>query len=656
MLKTKLFIVLLSVITAFTTVFAQKSATPKAVKPTIIGTVTDANGKAIVGASIAAKGIRSTLTKVGGKYELNLPVGKYTFVCAFAGYLSVTKPDSIVKGKVKTLNFVLTATAPPSKEPVSNVRDKVIFKKEMEGNSKSMPHSYAAVGKMKAKTRSYSGSKPNKNQVKDAKFMRDSIAPTDDFNTEEYGNWIENSYKSPKDEALSTFSIDVDRASYANIRRFIEGGTKPPSGAVRIEEMVNYFDYNYPQPTDKHPLSIISEMGTCPWQKDHFLLHIGLQGKKIDMKQAPRNNLVFLIDVSGSMESPQKLPLVKEALKVLINNLRDEDHIALVVYAGAAGCVLPSTSGAQKAKILEALDNLNAGGSTAGGAGIQLAYKIAKDNFVKGGNNRIILASDGDFNVGVSSDSELTTLIEEKRKEGVSLSVLGFGRGNYKDSKMEMLADKGNGNYAYIDKIEEAQKVFGKEMGATLYTIAKDVKLQVEFNPSVVAAYRLIGYENRLLNKEDFNDDTKDAGDIGAGHTVTALYEIIPIGVPTTALETPSVDKLKFQETTIKNNSKDMVFVKLRYKNPDTDKSILMEQTVDNQHFKLDQTSANFKFSAAVAGFGQILRGSKFTSNFDYKKARALALNSLGADTEGYRAAFVKLIEKAEGLPLTSKK
>jgi Ca-activated chloride channel homolog len=381
-----------------------------------------------------------------------------------------------------------------------------------------------------------------------------------------------------------------------------------------------------------------------------------LQGKKMDLTKAPKNNLVFLIDVSGSMESENKLPLVKEALKILVNNLREEDHVAIVVYAGAAGCVLPSTSGANKAKILESLDALHAGGSTAGGAGIQLAYKIAKDNFIKNGNNRIILASDGDFNVGVSSESELTKLVEEKRKEGVTFSVLGFGMGNYKDNKMEQLADKGNGNYAYIDNMDEAKKVFGKEMGGTLYTIAKDVKLQLEFNPSVVASYRLIGYENRLLNKEDFEDDTKDAGDIGAGHTVTALYEIIPKGVNSTANETPSVHDLRYQQTTVKGNTKDMVFIKLRYKKPDTDNSILMEQNVVNQSISGNKTSDNFKFSAAVAGFAQILRGSKFIGDFDFQKAKTLASSSLGGDTEGYRAAFVKLIDKAENLTTTAKK
>jgi Ca-activated chloride channel homolog len=657
MLKSKLFVAFLALITTFTLAFM-----PQTPNTSIMGIVTESNGSVLSGVNIAVKGTKTkTVSGTDGKYTLKLVAGNYTLVYSLTGYSTIEKQVTLIKGKTQTLNVELVNNSPVFDKVAmpSPIREEAKMQTKMAVNGKPMAYatgSYSVA--YAAKSRVSTPIKTDKSRAKIMQGQRDSIEQIEGHNTEEYGYWVENNYKSPINDALSTFSIDVDRASYANVRRFINSNTKPPSGAVRIEEMVNYFDYHYPQPNDNagHPLSIITEIGACPWNKDHVLLHVGLQGKKMDLAKAPKNNLVFLIDVSGSMEDANKLPLVKEALKILVNNLREEDHVAIVVYAGAAGCVLPSTSGANKAKILESLDALHAGGSTAGGAGIQLAYKIAKDNFIKNGNNRIILASDGDFNVGVSSESELTKLVEEKRKEGVAFSVLGFGMGNYKDNKMEQLADKGNGNYAYIDNMDEAKKVFGKEMGGTLYTIAKDVKLQLEFNPSVVASYRLIGYENRLLNKEDFEDDTKDAGDIGAGHTVTALYEIIPKGVNSTAIETPSLHDLRYQQTTVKGNTKDMVFIKLRYKKPDTDKSILMEQNVENQSISSNKTSDNFKFSAAVAGFAQILRGSKFIGDFDFNKAKTLASGSLGADTEGYRAAFVKLIEKAEGLTATAKK
>jgi Ca-activated chloride channel homolog len=655
MLKSKLFIASLALITTFTLAFMPPNTS-------ITGSVTESNGSVLAGVNITVKGTKTkTVSGTDGTYTLKLVAGNYTLVYSLTGYSTIEKQITLVKGKAQTLNVELVNNSPMFDKVAmpSPIREEAKMHTKMAVNGKPMAYatgSYSVA--YAAKSRAKAPIKTDKIRAKIMQVPRDSIEQIEGHNTEEYGYWIENNYKSPINDALSTFSIDVDRASYANVRRFINSNTKPPSGAVRIEEMVNYFDYHYPQPqaNSGHPLSIITEIGACPWNKDHVLLHVGLQGKKMDLAKAPKNNLVFLIDVSGSMESENKLPLVKEALKILVNNLREEDHVAIVVYAGAAGCVLPSTSGANKAKILEGLDALHAGGSTAGGAGIQLAYKIAKDNFIKNGNNRIILASDGDFNVGVSSESELTKLVEEKRKEGVAFSVLGFGMGNYKDNKMEQLADKGNGNYAYIDNLDEAKKVFGKEMGGTLYTIAKDVKLQLEFNPSVVASYRLIGYENRLLNKEDFEDDTKDAGDIGAGHTVTALYEIIPKGVNSTAIETPSVHDLRYQQTTVKGNTKDMVYIKLRYKKPDTDNSILMEQNVVNQSISGNKTSDNFKFSAAVAGFAQILRGSKFIGDFDFNKAKTLASSSLGADTEGYRAAFVKLIDKAEGLTATAKK
>jgi Ca-activated chloride channel family protein len=470
------------------------------------------------------------------------------------------------------------------------------------------------------------------------------------FNTEEYSRIYENTFLEVKNNPLSTFSIDVDTASYSNIRRFINRNSLPPKDAVRIEEMINYFTYEYPQPEDKHPFSIITEISSSPWNPSYRLVHIGLQGKKLTLDKMPPSNLVFLLDVSGSMDSPDKLPLLKTAFKLLVNQMRSEDRIAIVVYAGAAGLILPSTPGSQKSRIIAAIDKLYAGGSTAGGMGIKLAYQIAKENYLRNGNNRVILATDGDFNVGVSSTSELVRLVENKRRDGIFLTVLGFGTGNYKDSRMESLADKGNGNYAYIDSILEAKKVLVREMGGTLFTIAKDVKIQVEFNPALVKAYRLIGYENRMLKSEDFNDDKKDAGELGSGHSVTALYEIIPKG---TSADLPDIDPLKYQETRIRENaqrSKEIMTVKLRYKKPGESESRLIVKPVQDQNTSIDKTTHNFRFSAAVAEFGMLLRDSKFKGNASYASSIELAKRSIGKDDEGYRAEFIRLIKMARAL------
>ena len=470
-------------------------------------------------------------------------------------------------------------------------------------------------------------------------------------NTENYAHITENAFKKAIDAPLSTFSIDVDAASYSNMRRFVNGGNLPPKDAVRIEEMINYFDYSYEQPKGQDPVNIVTEIGTAPWNNKHRLVHIGLKAKNIPTEKLPASNLVFLIDVSGSMNSHNKLPLLVSSLRLLTDNLRDQDKVAIVVYAGNSGLVLPSTSGDNKQAIKEALNKLSAGGSTAGGEGIKLAYKVATDNFVKGGNNRIILATDGDFNVGANSDADMQTLIEEKRKSGVFLTVLGFGMGNYKDSKMEVLANKGNGNYAYIDDINEARKVLINEFGGTLFTVAKDVKLQVEFNPNKVQVYRLIGYENRLLNNEDFNDDQKDAGEMGAGHTVTALYEIIPVGVESKFVK--SVDALKYQKakntSSSSSNTNQLLTVKMRYKQPDGDKSKLLEQAVvDNYQDKLNKTTDNFRFSASVAMFGMLLRQSEFVQDSSFEQAIALAEGAKGKDKEGYRAEYVKIAKSAQ--------
>ncbi len=468
----------------------------------------------------------------------------------------------------------------------------------------------------------------------------------EDFNTEEYDVIKENPFVSPLNQPLSTFSVDVDRASYANIRRMLNNNQKPNKDAVRIEEMINYFNYEYPQPKGDAPFSVNLEMGKCPWNNKHNILLIGLQGKNIDINNTPASNLVFLLDVSGSMMDDNKLPLLKQSLKILLEKLRPKDRVAIVVYAGAAGVVLPSTSCDEKDKILKALNKLEAGGSTGGGAGIRLAYKIAKENYIEGGNNRVVLATDGDFNIGESSNAAMVRLIEEKRKEGVFLTVLGFGMGNYKDSKMEQLSNAGNGNYAYIDNILEAKKVLGKEFFGTIYTIAKDVKIQIEFNPAQVKGYRLIGYENRMMAAEDFNDDTKDAGEIGSGHTVTALYEIIPAGSDE---KVNGMDDLEYQKKNIVK-SDNLMTLKLRYKEPDGETSKLIKQKILSKNIFKESNSNNYKWAATVAEFGLLLRNSKYKANANYKQLIENAKQAKGNDDEGYRAEFIRLAKIAEML------
>lgn len=469
-------------------------------------------------------------------------------------------------------------------------------------------------------------------------------------NTEAYSHIDENPFLEVARAPLSTFSIDVDTASYSNTRRFLKDGQLPPKDAVRIEELINYFSYDYPQPVGDAPFSVTAEISEAPWNPSHRLVHIGLQGKRIPMENMPPANLVFLLDVSGSMNDERKLPLVKSAMKMLAEQLTARDHVAMVVYAGSSGLVLPATTGDRKGEILAAIDRLESGGSTNGGEGIQLAYKIAQENFIKGGVNRVILATDGDFNVGTTSEGDLVRLIEEKRQSGVYLSVLGFGTGNVKDSTMEKLADKGNGNYAYIDSLSEARKVLGEQIGGTLFTIAKDVKIQVEFNPKQVAAYRLIGYENRLLRDQDFNDDTKDAGEIGAGHTVTALYEVVPFGQK---YENPGIDQLKYQQPVQPSemaNSNELMTVKLRYKPPTEDRSKLVSVSLADSKGKLNSASENFKFASAVAAFGMLLRDSKYKADATYNEVLALARASAGADPQGYRSEFIQLVETARML------
>jgi Ca-activated chloride channel family protein len=470
------------------------------------------------------------------------------------------------------------------------------------------------------------------------------------LNTEEYGRINDNPFYLVSEEPLATFSVDVDTASYANVRRFLTQRTLPPPDAVRIEEMVNYFTYDYPAPQDGQPVRINTEVASSPWNPEHRLVQIGIQGQRIRRDERAASNLVFLIDVSGSMDSPDKLPLLKDGMKLLVEQLGENDRVSMVVYAGASGLALDSTPGDQTQRLLRALDRLSAGGSTNGGAGIELAYNTAVANFIEGGVNRVILATDGDFNIGATNNTELTRLIEEKAETGVFLSVLGFGTGNLNDAGMEALADQGNGNYAYIDSIREARKVLVEEIGSTLVTIAKDVKFQVEFNPAEVGAYRLIGYENRLLENQDFNDDTRDAGEIGAGHTVTALFEIVPNGVE---LNVPGVDPLRYQTplaTTEQVGNGELLTVKVRYKEPDADVSLLIEARVRDRETDFADASNDYRFASAVASFGMILRNSPYKGDSTYDTVLAIADQSLGADSEGYRDEFVSLVRRARAI------
>ena len=473
----------------------------------------------------------------------------------------------------------------------------------------------------------------------------------DAFDTEEYNRIVDNPFVSASEDPLATLSIDVDTAAYANVRRFLNQRVLPPRDAVRIEELINYFDYDYAPPSSEHPLAVHAEIDSAPWRAEHRLVRVGLKGLDVALEERPPTNLVFLIDVSGSMQDANKLPLLKDGMEMLVRGLGENDRVAIVVYAGASGVVLSSTRGDRRGRIIRALDQLRAGGSTNGGAGIQLAYDIAIANFIEGGVNRVILATDGDFNVGVTNNGDLTRLIEEKAETGVFLSVLGFGTGNYNDAGLEALADQGNGNYAYIDTIREARKVLVDEMAGTLITIAKDVKIQIEFNPLEVNAYRLIGYENRVLEDRDFNDDEKDAGEIGSGHTVTALFEVVPTGVD---LDVPGVDPLKYQvpaRASAAATSGELMTIKIRYKDPDGDESKLIETAVLNRVDVRDElASADFRFAVAVAAFGMILRDSPYKGDATFDSVIRMAEASRGSDPQGYRAEFIELVRRARAI------
>ncbi len=592
----------------------------------VTGTVYDTSGNAVPDVKVEEVGTRSgATTSSEGKYSISVNSEK--------SELEFTHPEFESKrervGSRRKVDVVLNAVKIREKETDEIVTmDLEPLAKPAQGQSE--PYR-GRMTKNASFSTGYGG----------AMIMQDQTS----FNTEEYDGIEENIFHKPVDKPLSTFSIDVDAASYSNIRRFLNLGQLPPIDAVRIEEMINYFQYDYEAPDDQHPFSIHTSFSEAPWNEKHLVAHIGLQGKRINTDELPASNLVFLVDVSGSMSAQNKLPLLKSSMKMLVNEMRPTDKISIVVYAGAAGLVLAPTEGKNKKTILESLDKLQAGGSTAGGAGIQLAYKVAREQFIEGGNNRIILATDGDFNVGASSNAEMQRLIEEKRDQGIFLTVLGFGMGNYKDSKMEILADKGNGNYAYIDNILEAKKVLVTEFGGTLFTIAKDVKIQVEFNPKEVQAYRLIGYENRKLRDEDFNDDSKDAGELGSGHTVTALYEIIPTGVDSHFGAT--VDPLKYQNRrpADRGTEGELFTVKFRYKEPDGETSQLIVRTMDQED--RNPNDMNLQWASAVAGFGMLLRDSEFKGDLTFDRILRLARASKGSDDYGYRTELINLIEVA---------
>jgi Ca-activated chloride channel family protein len=597
-----------------------------------------------------------TATGADGSFTLTVSSKNAVLIFQMVGY---EQQEVILSGDEKPVSIILKNVAQELKEvEVTGYRTQ--RKKDLTGavvtikaqpSNLSSPATRTPVSGVAGRASGFAKEEKRRKKSPYDKYLPQNT-DSERFNTEEYDAITENRFLTASQNPLSTFSIDVDAGSYSNVRRFLQQGELPPAGAVRIEELINYFHYDYPQPVGSDPFTINTEIGDCAWNPKHKLLMIGLQGKRIPFDKLPISNLVFLIDVSGSMMEPDKLPLVQQSLKLLVDQLREQDRVSLVVYAGNAGLVMPSTSGNEKTKIRDAIDRLEAGGSTAGGAGIQLAYKVAQEHFVKDGNNRVILCTDGDFNVGPSSNDELERMIEKEKKTGVFLTVLGYGMGNYKDSKLEKLADKGNGNHAYIDNESEAKKVLVNEFGGTLFTIAKDVKLQIEFNPARVLAYRLIGYENRMLNKEDFNNDQKDAGELGSGHTVTALYEIIPVGVTNEFSE--AVDSLRYQKN-IKSamytaSGNEIMTIKFRYKNPDSEKSSLIERVVMDQQAGLKETSSNFRFVSAVAQFGMLLRNSEFKQQATYQSSYILAKNAVGKDTEGYRSGFLQLIQRAHKL------
>lgn len=636
----------------------------------IYGMVTDESNNPFPGVvvKVTQNGLikGGTTTEDDGTYSIKpLSLGSYDIEFSTMGYAkkqvtnvilssatSVKVNAKMLLANCMSLQAVVVTSRPPVVHRVTSISSHdltVVANRELVN--------LASTGANVYQSRSGSGLSIRGGRANSSVYMVDGVmiqgSPNQALatvsNNESYRKLAENDFKNVKANPLSTMSIDVDHASYANIRRMLNDGYRPPADAVRIEEMVNYFEYNYPQPEAKDPISMTTELIECPWNSKNMLLKIGLQAKTVDTKHLPPANIVFLIDVSGSMESEDKLPLLKSAFMLLTDQLRAQDKVSIIVYAGNSGMVLPPTSGADKAKIKDVLSRLEAGGSTAGGAGIQLAYKVAVENFIKGGNNRVVLATDGDFNVGITNDADLEKLVTSEKEKGVFLSCLGFGEGNYKDARMELLADKGNGNYNYIDNLDEAKKTLVKEFGGTIFTIAKDVKTQIEFNPEKVKGYRLIGYENRVLNTEDFKDDKKDAGDLGSGHSVTIMYELVP--AKSMSKDVRPVGDLKYQKVFIDADpakADELATIKFRYKAPDENVSKELEHIVYADVQDEASISLDTRFSASVALFGMLLSDSKYLRSGDYSKVLALANSSLGEDKESYRKEFVGLVEKAK--------
>ena len=653
----------------------------KPVVNNLSGKVTDSkSGEVLIFATVkvfqAGKFIQGTETDIDGNYFFSAPpVGLIDIEVQYVGYEAIMiKNFEIKPGKDHRLDFKMnidnnilnevqivaykvplveidntsqgtTITA----EKIRNLPTKSVdaITTTAAGNSSSTGSEISVRDSRSNETVYFlDGVRVNGNSVPQSEISNNTP------NTESYTKINENQFKFVTDEPLSTFALDVDRAAYSNVRRMLNYGQLPPADAVRIEEMINYFQYNYPAPKDKDIIGVTTNFTDCPWNKELKLLHVGVQSKKMDVKKMPLSNIVFLIDVSGSMSDDNKLPLVIASCKILLEQLRPDDKVAIVTYAGQAGVALQSTKASEKAKIIAALDGLESGGSTAGAQGIITAYQIAKENFITKGNNRVILATDGDFNVGISDNQSLEKLIEEKRSTGIFLSVLGYGMGNYQDDKMQILADKGNGNHAYIDNMQEANKVLHNEFGGTMYTIAKDVKFQIEFNPATVSYYRLVGYENRMLNKEDFNNDAKDGGELGLGHQMTAIYEI---GTTASAADgILSVDPLKYQSNSNKDknlgNLDELATIKFRYKEPDADKSKKWEQVIKNTLVSQSELNDDVRFAIAVAYGGLLLRDGQTLSSKSFAPMIEVATAAKGKDDDGYRNEFIKLMRVADGI------
>jgi Ca-activated chloride channel family protein len=587
---------------------------------------------------------REARTNASGIYAFrNLPPGQYT-IQVLSGKANVSKIATLPRGAKFRANFSLD----PKNEFVRKiqvnarpVRRSAAGRTIRMDSAKNLPVGSSTRRDFTATVDTSAGAYRSGSQSFRHRSER--------WNRESYRRVDENGWYSAADRPLSTFSIDVDTASYSNVRRFLDQGSLPPQDAVRIEELINYFDYDTPRVGESRPFVVAAEVGPSPWNKGKKLVRISMRAKDLDPKNLPPRNLVFLVDVSGSMQSEDKLPLLKRSLHLVVDQMRPKDHVSLVVYAGAAGVALNPTSGADKRTIRQAIDGLAAGGSTNGAGGIRAAYGLAKQNFHKEGINRVVLGTDGDFNVGTTSHGELTRLIEQKRETGVFLSVLGFGTGNLQDDRMEGLADRGNGNYAYIDTVREAEKVLVKESGGTLVTLAKDVKLQIEFNPQRVESYRLVGYENRKLKAKDFDDDKKDAGELGLGHDVTALYEVTPRNLQ----KKRKTRKLRYQSkrgATREAVTDELMLIKLRYKTPRGKRSKLEQFVLKDRDVALARTTDDFRFAAAVATFGMLLRKSKHRGQADWDDARRLASGSMGKDQNGYRAEFLSLVRRAESL------